>query len=70
MTANLTSHPYATSRDFPMVDTNRADVAAIIAVFNADFTDTAVHPGDGSDLDPVTYRLGGKTARLDQRRDE
>ena len=50
MTANLTSQYYATSRDFLVVDTNRADVAAITAVFNADFTHTAVRPGDGSDL--------------------
>ena len=42
MTANLTSQYYATSRDFLVVDTNRADVAAI--------THTAVRPGDGSDL--------------------
>jgi cardiolipin synthase len=50
MTANLTSRYYTTSRDFLVVDTNRADVAAITAVFNADFTHTAVRPGDGSDL--------------------
>jgi cardiolipin synthase len=50
MTANLTSQYYTTSRDFLVVDTNRADVAAITAVFNADFTHTAVRPGDGSDL--------------------
>jgi phosphatidylserine/phosphatidylglycerophosphate/cardiolipin synthase-like enzyme len=50
MTANLTSRYYATSRDFLVVDTKRADVAAITAVFNADFTQTAVRPGDGSDL--------------------
>ena len=50
MTANLTSQYYATSRDFLVVDTGRADVAAITAVFDADFTQTAVHPGDGSDL--------------------
>jgi cardiolipin synthase A/B len=50
MTANLTSQYYTTSRDFLVVDTNRADVAAITAVFNADFTQTAVRPGDGSDL--------------------
>src|SRR5580693_78142 len=50
MTANLTSEYYSTSRDFLVVDTNRADVAAITAVFNADFTHTAVRPGDGSDL--------------------
>ncbi len=50
MTANLTSRYYPTSRDFLVVDTNRADVAAITTVFNADFTQTAVRPGDGSDL--------------------
>ena len=50
MTANLTSQYYTTSRDFLVVDTNPADVAAITAVFNADFTHTAVRPGDGSDL--------------------
>ena len=50
MTANLTSRYYATSRDFLVVDTNRADVAAITAVFDADFTRTAVRPGDGRDL--------------------
>jgi cardiolipin synthase A/B len=50
MTANLTSRYYATSRDFLVLDTNRADVTAITAVFDADFTRTAVRPGDGSDL--------------------
>ena len=50
MTANLTSRYYATSRDFLVVDTNRADVAAITAVFDADFTQAAVRPGDRSDL--------------------
>jgi phosphatidylserine/phosphatidylglycerophosphate/cardiolipin synthase-like enzyme len=50
MTANLTSQYYATSRDFLVVDSNRADVAAITAVFNADFTQARVRPGDGSDL--------------------
>ena len=50
MTANLTSQYYSTSRDFLVVDTSRADIAAITAVFDADFTQTAVRPGDGSDL--------------------
>ena len=50
MTANLTSRYYATSRDFLVMDINRADVAAITAVFDADFTHTAVRPRDGSDL--------------------
>jgi cardiolipin synthase A/B len=50
MTANLTSKYYPTSRDFLVVDTNRADVAAITAVFDADFAHRAVSPGDGADL--------------------
>ena len=49
MTANLTSRYYATSRDFLVVDTERADVSAITTVFNADFKKKAVRPGDGSD---------------------
>jgi cardiolipin synthase len=50
MTANLTSEYYPTSRDFLVVDTNRSDVAAITAVFDADFAHRAVNPGDGADL--------------------
>src|ERR1700730_1786925 len=50
MTANLTSKYYSTSRDFLVVDTGRADVAAITTVFAADFAHRAVTPGDGADL--------------------
>jgi cardiolipin synthase A/B len=50
MTANLTSRYYATSRDFLVIDAERADVSAITAVFDADFSGRAVRPGDGSDL--------------------
>jgi phosphatidylserine/phosphatidylglycerophosphate/cardiolipin synthase-like enzyme len=50
MTANLTGEYYPTSRDFLILDTNRSDVSAITAVFNADFAHRAVHPGNGSDL--------------------
>ena len=50
MTANLTSRYYATSRDFMVIDTERADVSAITAVFDADFARKAVRPRDGSDL--------------------
>ena len=50
MTANLTSEYYSTSRDFLVIDTNHADVAAITAVFNADFAHHAITPGDGADL--------------------
>jgi cardiolipin synthase A/B len=72
MTANLTSRYYATSRDFLVVDTNRADVAAITAVFDADFTQAAVRPGDGSDLvwsptdseDQLLRLISGATSSL------
>src|SRR5580693_5095392 len=50
MTANLTSEYYSTSRDFLIVDSNRADVSAIAAVFEADFAHRGIRPGDGSDL--------------------
>jgi cardiolipin synthase A/B len=50
MTANLTSEYYPTSRDFGVIDTGPADVAAIEAVFNADYAHTAVTPGEGDDL--------------------
>jgi cardiolipin synthase A/B len=50
MTANLTSRYYSTSRDFLVVDSSRADVAAIVKVFNADFARRPVRPGDGRDL--------------------
>lgn len=48
MTANLTSSYYPTSRDFLVIDTTKADVAAISAVFSADFAHRSVVPGDGS----------------------
>jgi phosphatidylserine/phosphatidylglycerophosphate/cardiolipin synthase-like enzyme len=50
MTGNLTSQYYATSRDFAVIDTAAADVAAIEKVFNADYAHTAITPGDGADL--------------------
>jgi phosphatidylserine/phosphatidylglycerophosphate/cardiolipin synthase-like enzyme len=50
MTANLTSQYYPASRDFLVLDTSRADIAAITAVFDADFSHAAVRPGDGADL--------------------
>jgi cardiolipin synthase A/B len=49
-TANLTARYYSTSRDFLVKDTNAADVAAIVAVFNADFSHRPITPGDGHDL--------------------
>ena len=50
MTANLTSRYYATSRDFLIEDTKPADLAAIAAVFNADFAHRSIQPSDGRDL--------------------
>ena len=50
MTANLTSRYYATSRDFVVIDSRRADVDAIEKVFAADFAHRAVRPGHGRDL--------------------
>ena len=72
MTANLTSRYYATSRDFLVTDTERADVSAITAVFNADFAKKTVHPGDGNDLvwsptdsqDQLIALINGATSSL------
>jgi phosphatidylserine/phosphatidylglycerophosphate/cardiolipin synthase-like enzyme len=61
MTANLTSEYYPTSRDFLVLDTSSADVAAITAVFSADFAHRSVTPGDGSDL---VWSPAGSQARL------
>ena len=49
-TANLTQRYYATSRDFLVKDTNSADIAAIVRVFNADFAHKPITAGDGRDL--------------------
>ena len=50
MTANLTSEYYSSTRDFLVMDTKAADVAAIAQVFNADFAHRSVQPSDGRDL--------------------
>ncbi len=49
-TGNLDSRFYTTSRDYGVFDTDAADVAAVVAVFNADFAKTAITPSDGDDL--------------------
>ncbi len=46
MTLNLVSEDYPGTRDFAVIDTNRADVAT----FNADFAGQAITPPDGADL--------------------
>jgi cardiolipin synthase A/B len=50
MTGNLVAEDYPGTRDFAVIDTNRADVAAIVATFNADFAGQAITPPDGADL--------------------
>jgi len=48
MTLNLTSRYYASSRDFVVLDTRPADVAAIEAVFDADWDGASITPSAGS----------------------
>ncbi|MEU5384892.1 phospholipase D-like domain-containing protein [Kitasatospora cineracea] len=49
-TGNFDSTYYATSRDYGVLDTDPADVAAIEQVFDADYSHTAITPSDGTDL--------------------
>jgi hypothetical protein len=49
-TGNFDTTYYATSRDFGVFDTDPTDVAAIVAVFNADYAHTSITPSDGDDL--------------------
>ena len=50
MTLNLVADDYPGTRDFAVIDTNPADIAAIVTTFNADFAGQAVTPPDGTDL--------------------
>jgi len=50
MTGNLVARDYPGTRDFAVIDTGRADVAAITATFGADFAGAAITPPDGTDL--------------------
>ncbi len=50
MTLNFTSAYYANTRDFAVLDTNPADVSAIVSTFDADFANRAIAPSDGADL--------------------
>jgi phosphatidylserine/phosphatidylglycerophosphate/cardiolipin synthase-like enzyme len=50
MTLNLVTEDYPDTRDFAVTDTDHADVAAIVATFNADFAGHSVNPPDGADL--------------------
>ena len=49
-TGNFDTTYYATSRDYGVFDTDASDVAAIVAVFNADYAHTSITPSDGDDL--------------------
>jgi phosphatidylserine/phosphatidylglycerophosphate/cardiolipin synthase-like enzyme len=50
MTLNLTPQDYATTRDFAVITNNAADIAAIEATFNADFTNATITPPTGENL--------------------
>ena len=50
MTLNMVSEDYSSTRDFAVIDTNHADVAAIISTFKADFAHKAITPPDAADL--------------------
>jgi phosphatidylserine/phosphatidylglycerophosphate/cardiolipin synthase-like enzyme len=66
MTLNLTQEDYATTRDFAVITNDPADVAAIEATFNADFTDAAINPPTGDNLvwSPTNSR-GALTALIE-----
>jgi len=50
MTLNFTPQYYPTSRDFAVITTSAADIAAIEATFAADFSDAPITPPTGADL--------------------
>nr|WP_228718010.1 phospholipase D-like domain-containing protein [Kitasatospora acidiphila] len=49
-TGNFDTTYYSTSRDYGVFDTDSADVAAIEAVYNADYAKTSITPSDGDNL--------------------
>ncbi len=80
MTLNLTSEYYSTTRDFAVITTDRADVAAIEQVFDADWTNsgapatgpTGSKPGlvaGSRSSDRLADRLGAPLAAGRERRD-
>ena len=69
-TGNFDTAYYATSRDYGVFDTDAKDVAAIVAVFNADYAHTFITPSDADDLGLVADRLGDPAPQLDQRGDQ
>ncbi|HUN36577.1 MAG TPA: phospholipase D-like domain-containing protein [Trebonia sp.] len=77
-TGNFDTTYYATSRDYGVLDTNAADVAAITAVFNADYAHTSITPSDGTDLvwsptdsqTQLAALINGATKSLDVEQEE
>ena len=50
MTLNLVTADYPGTRDFAVIDRKRADIAAIVTTFNADYAGRAINPPHGADL--------------------
>ena len=50
MTLNMVTSDYADTRDFAVIDHQRADIAAIQTTFDADFANRSITPPDGTDL--------------------
>ena len=50
MSLNWTSRYYSDTRDVAVIDRTAADIAAVVATFNADFDGARVTPGSGADL--------------------
>jgi len=50
MTGNLIAEDYPGTRDFAVIDTDHADVAAIVATFDADYAGIPITLPDGTDL--------------------
>ncbi|GEM_PF-297646 len=50
MTGNLVAWDYPSTRDFAVIDSRPADVAAIVATFDADYAGRPIRPPDGADL--------------------
>jgi len=63
MSLNFTPYYYSTSRDFAVITSDVADVAAIETTFNADFASTSITPPTGDDL--VWSPTNAQTALLD-----
>src|SRR6202034_3734929 len=77
-TGNFDTTYYATSRDYGVFDSDANDVAAITAVFHADYAHASITPSDGDDLvwsptDSQTQLLAlinGATKSLDIEQEE